>query len=184
MTLITFEPVSGISSIPVRMDGAWSDRTWYGEIRAEEEIVGVVFSASARILTWTRSRRSTPTGLPFAIHLGPEDLQWSDTWIRIDLGGAWLDGRVSLESCGLIDEIDLTGSHVTGEPSWIFGGSPVQSNSGFGLLLIPRSHVRFGRKRIWRLRLLLRDELSSPQRAMLVEQRYGHMSITDDVTES
>lgn len=170
--------VPGAKSILIRIAGAWDVRDWFGTVSADEELTGVLLIRSANEVSWTRSRRSGPDGLELRMSVG-SDPAVSETWFSADLGGGMLWGRIA-------GQLDLgfassPADHTprTGQVNWFpvcIGG---ESTLQIGLLALTKTDVRFGRKRIWRLREGLRESLNNQSRVVLVDRRFGQLPNPD-----
>jgi hypothetical protein len=161
--------VPGATIVPVELEAGTDGRTLHVLLFGEHEIVGVLLFRRVGELQWSRSRRAGPEGLALGIQFGPAG-DHERTWIGADLGGGLLWEDVPSDfSLSLPEGEDL----VTGRPTWL---ARVEDGSGaleIGVLPLARRDVRFGRKRIWRLKSGLWPRLSAAQRRILVDSRTG-----------
>jgi hypothetical protein len=166
--------VPGAREIAVRLAGEWVDadrREWRGAATAEEELAGLLLLRGPGVLHWTRSRNASATSLTIRLRIGPDTPEGTWFWAEIGDAHCWdrVDTPVAIEIEGE-EEAPVTGGLVrlarivpaNGKP-------PLEVN----LLLLARSDVRYGRKRIWRLRPALRSGLESLAEEILVTRRFG-----------
>ena len=162
--------VSGAKSIPFRITGSWDGWTWRGIVRADEVLAALLLVRDANGVGWSRSRRTGSEGLDLTVRVG-SDPAAGETWCMLDLGGGLSWGRIARMLNYEFAKIEH--SPRTGLAHWlpvcVGGDSALQ----IGLLALARTDVRFGRKRIWRLRPELRASLNDDLRRMLVERRFG-----------
>jgi hypothetical protein len=167
--------VPGATNLPVEIETGTDGRTLHVLLIGEDEIVGVLLFRRVGELQWSRSRRSGPDGLELGVQIGPDDHS-ERTWISANLGGGLLwEDAPSDATLELPEPADL----VTGRPSWL---ARVEDGSGaleIGVLPLARRDVRFGRKRIWRLKSGLWPRLSAAQRRILVDSRTGMLQRTN-----
>lgn len=159
MTFPWDEPLPSLTRLPVQIAGGWIDDgfrpgaicTWRGSAAAEQALVAAMVVEHFGAIGWSRSRRAPPDALDIALTVyAPDRADWRP-WVNLEAGGASLlwqapwPGGLGLD---LLLGGDLESGHVV---SWATTTGR-EDTARFGLLLLARSDVRFGRKRIWRLR--------------------------------
>lgn len=167
--------VPGAKLIPIRVAGEWDGLDWQGLLSAEEELAGVLLVRAGEVITWTRSRRSGPDGLSLKFRIGSEPAG-PENWFSVELGGEFCWGRVASELINALPRADLEPHSMSGQITWLPFSAVIGWPLQIGVLALARSDVRFGRKRIWRLKPGLRESLDNDLRLILVSRRHGLIS--------
>lgn len=146
------------------------DLRWRGALTCDTAISGIAFLAVADTLYWVKASDaslSLAVGVSLHAYSGYTDqgatfaASLSDT----RLPGVPVPGRVDLvEACALEPGVLTTGRVARVARA---------SSAAFFVLLMPRSCLRFGRKRLWRLREELAAALPDAGRQLLTHRRTG-----------
>jgi hypothetical protein len=146
------------------------DLRWRGALTCDTAISGIAFLAVADTLYWVKASEASPS-LAVGVSLHAYSGFTSDrATLAASLADSRLPGVPVAGSADLTDACALeTGSLTTGRVTRIAR----TSSASFFVLLMQRSCLMFGRKRLWRLREELAAALPEAARQLLIYRRTG-----------
>jgi hypothetical protein len=175
--------ILGAAQLPVTISGEWTEtphRMWRGTAAAPEQLVALVVVAVDEVVHWVKSNSAIAMDMQLILHPAPVPQNHTVDWHRVY--SHWHIAHVghSLPMITVQDPayrpvISEKQSTVTGEMTR-FAAIQGQPQIGFGVLFLARSDVKFGRKRIWRLKQPLISNIEEPWARILTIHRVGTVS--------
>lgn len=146
------------------------DLRWRGVLTCDTAISGIAFLAVADTLYWVKASEASPSlavGVSLHAYTGFTDrgATFAASLADTSLPGVPVQARADLaEACELEPGVLTTGRVARVARA---------SSATFFVLLMPRSCLMFGRKRLWRLREELAAALPDGARQLLTHRRTG-----------
>ena len=146
------------------------DARWRGALTCNAAITGVAFLAAGTSLYWVKAADASPL-LPIGVSLHGYARFTSDgATFTASLADSNLPGVAVAGSADLVDACAFEpGILTTGRVTCVAR----TSSASFFVLLMQRSCVKMGRKRLWRLREEIAASLPEAARQLLTHRRTG-----------
>jgi hypothetical protein len=146
------------------------DLRWRGALTCDTAISGIAFLAVADTLYWVKASEASPSlAVGVSLHAYPEYTDRGATFAArladTSLPGVPVPGSANLIEACLVQP----GMFTTGRVARVARAS----SASFFVLLMQRSCVRMGRKRLWRLREEFAASLPDAARQLLTHRRTG-----------